>query len=205
MPILELITASKDVLLAIAGATTAIVAVIGLQNWNRQLRGTAYFDVARGMAKATYKLRDEIQICRSPLIRAGEFPSDYKNFGSDKNPETESHAYAFVFSNRWQPVYAAIQAFDTQTLEAEALWGASIREKTNQVRDLLRTLNAAIDAYVSNSASGNQDFQQDREFGVKIRSEVFASPTDKTNVLSSDLDAAIQAIESELRPHLKRG
>ena len=205
MPTLEIVTAIKDVVLAIAGATTAAVAVLGLKTWSRQLRGTADFEVARKLAKATYKLRDEIQIYRSPLIRSSEFPEGQRNGGTTERAEQRANGYGHVFSARWEPVYAALQEFDTQTLEAEALWGTSIRAKTDELRRLLRVLGAATEAYIDNEHSGGEHFKSDREFGVKIRSEVFASPQAQDNELSNKFQSAVKAVEVELRPHLKRG
>lgn len=204
MPTLEIVTAIKDVVLAIAGAVTAVVAVLGLKTWSRQLRGTADFEVARKLAKATYKLRDEIQIYRSPLIRSSEFPDGQRDDGSTDRTEKSANAYGHVFSARWEPVYAALQEFDTQTLEAEALWGTSVRTKTDELRRLLRVLGAATEAYIDNERSGGEHFKSDREFGVKIRSEVFASPQAQDNELSNKFQSAVQAIEVELKPHLKR-
>ena len=149
MNVKEIITAVKDVFLAIAGATTATVAVIGLNNWNRELRGKATFEVARGLAKATYKLRDEINGCRSPLVRGTEFPDDYDLASSRKTAALEAKAYAHMYSNRWAPVWSAVQEFDTHTLEAEALWGSVIRMKTDELRKVVRELNIAIEAAVS--------------------------------------------------------
>lgn len=202
---LEIVAATKDVFLAIAGAVTAVVAVVGLKTWSRQLRGTADFEVARKLAKATYKLRDEIQICRSPLIRSSEFPDGQRSDGSTDRTETCVNAYGHIFSARWEPVYAALQEFDTQTLEAEALWGTSVRTKTDELRRLLRELWAATEAYIDNERTGGEHFKSDREFGVKIRSEMFASPQAQDNELSKKFQAAVEAIEVELKPHLKRG
>lgn len=203
MTVPEFITMGKDVILAIAGAVTACVAVRGLNTWARQLKGTANFEVARKLAKATYRMRNEIQLCRSPLIRAGEFPEGHKNHLKGGGQEGGS-AYAHVFANRWAPVYEAIVEFDAQTLEAEAIWGSSIREKTDQLRLVARKLNAAMEAFISNELSDGQDFKTDRDFGVKIRSQVFASSTATDNELSMELQAAILAIEAELQPHLRR-
>ena len=205
MSTLEIVTAIKDVVLATAGIVTAVVAVLGLKTWSRQLRGTADFEVARKLAKATYKLRDEIQIYRSPLIRSSEFPDGQRDDRSTDRTETYAKAYGHVFSARWKPVYAALQEFDTQTLEAEALWGTSIRTKTDELRRLLRVLWAATEAYIDNERSGGEHFKSDREFGVKIRLEVFASPQAQDNELSKKFQTAVLAIEVELKPHLKRG
>jgi hypothetical protein len=69
----------------------------------------------------------------------------------------------------------------------------------------LRELWAATEAYIDNESSGGEHFKSDREFGVKIRSEMFASPQAQDNGLSKKFQAAVQAIEVELKPHLKRG
>jgi hypothetical protein len=198
----EVITAAKDCVLAFAALATSIIAGIGLQTWNRQLKGTANFEVARSLAKATYKLRDDLRMCRSPFISTSEFPAGYNSLRSDAQ-ETAA-AYGHVYSNRWKPVFTALQEFDAQTLEGEALWGGKIRETTDQLRKVVRQLNAALDAFISDKASGGRDFESDRNFGVKIRSEISASDSDEKNLLNISTSSAISAIESELRPHLKR-
>jgi len=205
MTIPEIIAAAKDLFLAIAGATTATVAVIGLNNWNREVRGKATFEVARGLAKTTYKLRDALKSCRSPLIRGTEFPDEYNVAGPRKSSEQEAQAYAHIYANRWAPVWSALQEFDTHTLEAEAMWGSGIRTKTDELRKGVRELNVAIEAVVANAASGGEDFSTDREFGKKMRSTVAATPGDAKNEFTVNLEAAVRGIEDELRPHLKRG
>lgn len=204
MPIIEIITAIKDLSLTVAGVVTAVVAIRGLRNWNRELKGKAAFEVARGLAKATYRLRDEIRMCRSPLLTAREFPEGYGELSRNKTPENEAQAYAHIFTNRWNSVFASLQEFDTQTLEAEALWNNSIREKTDALRKLVRKLNVAIEAFIANERSGGKDFSSDKEFGRDIRSTVFASPTDADNKLSASIESSISFIQDELRPHLRR-
>lgn len=201
----EIIAAAKDIVLAIAAAVTASVAVRGLSTWNRELKGKAAFDVARALAKSAYKLRDELQSCRSPLIRSAEFPAEHHASGSKRTPEQEAQAYAHVYSNRWSPVWGALQKFDTHTLEAEALWGAGVREKTDQLRKVVREVNVAIEAVIANASSGGEDFSTDREFGKQMRSTVAAVPGDEKNEVNAKLAAAIRGVEDELRPHLQRG
>jgi hypothetical protein len=200
----EIITAIKDVLLGGAAVATASVAVIGLKNWSRELRGKADFDVARGLIRATYKLRDEIRACRSPFIRGQEFPEGYYDPAKKSTPENEAQGWAHVYKNRWQPVWGAIQEFDAQTLEAEALWGGGIREKTDKLRECVAELNSAIDAIISDKASGGRDFESDQEFGRKMRSIASASGSDSKNELSKKIAEAVTGIEDKIRPHLKR-
>lgn len=201
----EIITAIKDVLLGAAAVTTAVVAVLGLRKWRQELEGKAHFDVARNLIRATYRLRDEIRTCRSPFYSAYEFPEGYGKGGpgAERSAEEEARAWIHIYKNRWDPVWKALQDFDSHTLEAEALWGAAIRTKTDALRQCVRELNAAIDAVIRDKASGGEDFK-DREFGKEMRSMVAASPGDEKNAFNQTMAKAIPGIEEELRPHLRR-
>lgn len=73
----------KDLALAGAAVVTAWVAVLGLRKWREELRGKTDFEVARALARATYKVRDDLAACRMPLIRSSEFPADYSAAAPD--------------------------------------------------------------------------------------------------------------------------
>ena len=203
MTIPEIITASKDVLLGGAAVTMAIVAVRGLQSWSRELRGKTEFEIAMGLIKATYKLRDELAICRSPFIRAQEFPESYYGSLGGHSPEKDTEAYAYVYKNRWEPVWEAIQNFDTHVLEAEALWGNEIRERADQLRQCTRELNASLQSFLDDKASGGKHFEADKDFGEKIRMQVSAMK-EKENELTKQITGSVGNIQDFIRPHLKR-
>lgn len=200
----EWITAGKDVVLGLAAATTAIVALIGLRKWRQELHGKAHFDAARGLIRATYKLRDELRICRSPFYSAHEFPENYDS-RRERSTEEETRAWVYIYKNRWAPVWNAIQEFDSQTLEAEALWGTGIRSMTDALRKCVRELNVAIDAVIADKAVGGENFKADREFGKSVRAIVATAGDDAKNELSQKVANAISGIEEEIRPHLRRG
>lgn len=203
MTAIEIVTMVKDALVAVAAATTAIVAVMGLSSWNRELRGKAAFDVARSLARATYKLRDELRDCRSPFISGGEYPEGYGGHMGSTSSREEADALSYVYRNRWKHVAEALEPFDTHTLEAEAMWGANIRSKTDQFRQCLRELRAAIDAVVEDTAQGGENFKADRDFAKDMRSKV-STYSGKDNPLTQRIESSISEIEGELRPYLKR-
>jgi hypothetical protein len=186
-----------------AAVTTALVAVSGLKKWRQELEGKSQFDAARGLVKSTYKLRDQLQICRSPFYGAHEFPTDYKGGLGANSTEEETRAWVHVYKNRWDSVWNAIQEFDSQTLEAEALWGASIRAKTDALRQCVREVNAAIDAVIGDKAVGGENFKADKAFAKAMRSIVAASRDDEKNEMNQKLSKAISSIEDEVRPHLR--
>jgi hypothetical protein len=204
MPILQIITLIKDILLGLAAITTACVAIIGLNKWKREIKGKADFEAAQSLIQATYKLRDAISICRSSFIGGSEFPEGY-TFGAScaHSPEVHGQAYAHVYQKRWEPVLRAIQDFDTFTLEAEALWGVRIRSKTDELCQRIAELRGSIEAVIGDKASGGEDFRTDPKFGEEMRSIVSGSGSEKDEFWQR-IKKAIVDIEKEVRPHLKR-
>lgn len=120
MRTLDIITAVKDTALGSAAIVTAIVAYRGLRKWREELRGRVDFKVARGLIRATYRLGDKLRAARSPFVSASEFPSTYRSPGNATTDE-EARALAQVFKHRWEPIVDALQEFEAQALEAEAL------------------------------------------------------------------------------------
>jgi hypothetical protein len=199
-------SALKDLALAGAAIVTAWVAVRGLQKWREELRGKTDFEIARGLARAMYKLRDELAACRAPLIRSAEYPPDYNPPapGQPKNHAAEANALAHVYNNRWKPVTDALREFDAQRLEAEALWGPAIRKEAEPLHRCATTVFVAIESILDNARAGGTHFEADREFGRRTRSQAHAPSTATDNPLSNDVAAAVSAIEGTLSGHLKR-
>jgi hypothetical protein len=192
---IEIFNVAKEALLAIAAMVTAGAAVSGLRTWKRELKGKAEFEAARGLARATYKLRDELGYARAPFIRGNEFPAE--DFESAK-------AYEHLFTNRWRPVIEAINSFEAAALEAESLWGASIRPNTDKMMTCVRTLRVATEAVLEDKLTKGENFKADRDFGKRMRQDVFGSASSADNPLSVALTAAVADIEETLKPHLAR-
>ncbi|MCK2045595.1 MULTISPECIES: hypothetical protein [Chromohalobacter] len=198
---MEAISIAKEVLVSIAAATTAIVAVLGLRSWSRELRGRTQFEVARQLIRATYRVRDELRYCRTPFIQGAEFPADYPAV-EGATPEQEAKAWAHIYQNRWEPVRDALRELDAQLLEAEALWGSDIRKAGDALRLCARELQVAMEAIIDDKAVGGQNFQSDRDFAKKMRSTAHASATSQDNELTNKIQDAVSSIERHVRPHL---
>lgn len=198
----EFFSIIKDIALAGAAVTTVYVAYSGVEKWQKELKGKASFEVARELIKSIYKLRDELGYCRSPFIAAAEFPEGYRGSLSSCTRDERGEAWAHVYSKRWAPVGTAMQGFDSAILEAEALWGNEIKGKAKELRQCVRHLQVDIEAVISNEYSGGEDFK-DRDFSKKVRSAV-SDTKSKDNELTNKINAAIEGLETEIRPHLAR-
>lgn len=204
MTAVEIATVVKEVVLTGAALATAIVAVRGIRTWSVELRGKTAFEVARGLMLATYRLRDAVHACRSPFISCGEFPAGYRGQGTATAQE-ELDAWAHVYKNRWAPVWEALQDYDARALEAEALWGREIRQKTDKLRECIAELSTAIEAFLHDKYNRGEDFRADREFAKEMRAKLAAGLGSSDNRLSRAIQERIDAIEKEVRPHVGAG
>lgn len=118
-------------------------------------------------------------------------------------PGKEGQAWAYVYSKRWEPVGVAVQAFDAATLDAEALWGKAIKEKTIELRKCVRSLQVDIEAFIRNKYSGGQNFK-DGDFRRKVEEGIWDIKPEE-NEVTQRINNAIEGIESEIRLHLSRG
>ena len=98
MTLSEVISIGKDIFLAIAAAITAIVAVMGLRSWSRELKGKAEFEAARNLALATYKLRDALRECRSPFYEISELAGYNPGWGGSADQAEANQLLIFIRS-----------------------------------------------------------------------------------------------------------
>ncbi len=202
----EIITASKDVLLGFAAIITASVAILGLKKWSVELKGKAEFEAARNLIRATYKLRDAIQSCRSPFMSTYEYPESSQDnlITSSTKQEQEAEALAYAYNNRMQPVWDALRELDLHTLEAEVLWGKGIRVHTDQLRRCVNRLFVAIQDHIENKKSGGKNFKKNEAYAKRTRNTIYASLEDKDNKLSTEITSVVTEIEKRVNPHLYR-
>lgn len=194
----------SDGAVGLAALGTAWMARKGVDAWSRELRGRAQFETARALLRSVLRLRDALQAARSPYILFEEFSEAYRVAGSKRDAATVVDGYLHMFNSRWAPVWEAYSDVQAQALEAEALWGAKVRSKAEDVRTVVRLANSAVHAYLDNLRADNAHFNDNPEFGQKVRSEALASHADEDNALNRQLRDAVKAVEDELQPHLRR-
>ncbi|MCU7807335.1 MAG: hypothetical protein KZQ73_05630 [Candidatus Thiodiazotropha sp. (ex Semelilucina semeliformis)] len=187
----------KDLVVAAAAATTATAAVIGLNKWRSELRGRTYLEAYRNILRATYKLREEVRMCRSRLIRAQEFPEDADP--NSENREEQLKAYAHVYRNRWNPVREAVVEHETWLTEAEVLWGKEARELGEVIQKLVHELFVSIESYLEDLSVPPED--RDKEFTKSLRKKMHGSPEDEW---FQKLVDAIDSFESFLKSNVAK-
>lgn len=198
----------KDIITIASLITAGIVAIKGLRTWRHQLRGTADYELAKRILKATYRLRDALQTVRNPLIPAGEIDSAIKEMQIDiKSPEERfgKAVIGAVYQQRWKYVQECYQALEVEALEAETLWGPGAREAILAIRENVNSLLAALHLYLRDEMQPHGHRILDdagRESVERIVFSMSSNPAEDKYL--GKLEAAIGQIEKIVRPRLIR-
>jgi hypothetical protein len=201
------LTFLKDLFTIASLTIAAAVAIMGLRTWRRQLKGTANYELAKRLLKATYQLRDALQAVRSPLMMAGEIAHAIKEAQLAIKPGDDNYhadGNAAVYQLRWKPVVEAYQALEVEAVEAEALWGSEARAATTAIRKSINSLSAALDLYLRDMQPHGARILDNasRETFQRIVYSVSQNPDEDSYL--HDLTAAIASIEAFAKPHLTR-
>lgn len=198
--------AAQKIATALAALVAAWVAVQGLRAWQVQLQGKAEYDLARRVLRAAFKVRDQIAQVRSPSVPLGEMVQAYKDAGLDPDgvdiTRDMKRCDSLVYQRRWQPLAGALSDLSLEMLEAEVLWGDTVRECERRLQRCTGELNAALSLYLRDIHADNFRHPEkaaeriDRQFAI-----VYAIEAD--DEFARKIDGAIEMFETTFRPHLR--
>lgn len=191
---LDLFEIGKDVVTAAAAATVAVVAIVGLRTWRRQLKGKTEYELSRRLLRATYALREEFNRVRNPLMLGAEIATAFEE--AEVDPKSEERLPEVVYDYRWRFLQRALNDLNLESLEAEVLWGPEADKPLQPLRECAGDLWAALGEYVSR---GEED--TDRERLIQLRRTIHGGGQD--DPLAKRLEMAVEGIERFVRPHLK--
>jgi hypothetical protein len=198
---------AKDTVLTIAAVVGAYVALRGLSTWNRQLKGGVEYDLTRRILKCTYRLREAIKGVRNPVIWANEMPTPPDTEASKMSKELQRHyGLANAYQKRWDKVTEVRTDLQTEMLEAEAIWGRIVYEKFEPLFKLQQELFSFV--YINVSARDPDKPEQSRaayqEIMQKKRDILYDLSSETPDEYTQDVTRAVEAIESFLKPHLRK-
>lgn len=116
------VTAIANIVLAVSAATGAVVAIVGLRTWRRELRGRTDFDLARRVMLAVYELRNEFRHVRNVFT-----------------PDS--------FDTGYEQLNRKASQLDAALLEAEVLWGDKLRPAKEKLKECLDSWRTALGRY----------------------------------------------------------
>ncbi len=105
--VLDLSFSVRDLLLVVPAWTGAVVAILGLNAWRRQLRGKDDYELARRLLRATYRYRDSLRRARTSFA-----------FESPKPGQTPRDFEREVWWHRFEPLENARRKLEAELLES---------------------------------------------------------------------------------------
>jgi len=176
MTLQDWVSLIKDIITSLAAIIAAIVAILGLQAWKKQLAGKKEYELAHRLLTDTYKFREALAGVR------------YWNTSS-----SESGIKA-MYVERWQKVQEATIELDSTSLEAEAIWGSVVRENLQPLRQCADKLYATIGYYLDDLERPQLDEKEKFQIGFDDHSE--------DNNFSKEIYEAVKKMEKFLEPYL---
>lgn len=200
------LSATREAVVTVAALTGAIVAVLGLNAWRRQLRGRTEYEVGLAVLRAAYKVRDAISVVRHPFMSSGEQASAMAELDQDTDDspdedpdERVNRSTAAAYQVRWQRVLDAMQELDVACVEAEVLWGKDATEPIRQLRKCVPELSVALSEYLREKQTRLTIHRPARDL-EDVERIVFGISDDP---FSGRVRAAVEAVEQFVRPKLK--
>lgn len=175
-----------------------------LASWKRQRIAERRFDHAEATLAATYKVREAIEIIRSPILHSFETEKAKAELEVDPswNPiipkERKDRLYtAQAYIMRIRSTADAWDDLQSVMPLAKALFDDRLEEALAQLLRVRWLLRVNADAYVDLDGT-------DKDFGVKVRSEL-CSPLDKgEDAISVSAREQLQMIEDTCLPVLRQ-
>jgi hypothetical protein len=197
----------KDVLVAVAAVVGAVVAIRGLNTWNRQLKGSAEYDLARRILKVSYRLRDAIKGVRYPAMWGVEMPNPPAEEAKRmSHEETDYYSKSHAYQARWQKVSDVRTDLQAELLEAQVLWSGELNKLFEALFKLEHELFVAVQNYLSLcNPKGSEAMKTAIEKrDLNARDILYDSLEEGGDEFTKAVTRAIAPIEEYLKPHLRR-
>lgn len=204
MEILELLQWNwKDIIEVLFWLGTLLIVWIWLQTWKRQLKWTIEYELAKKILHRVYQAERYFNQVRSPVISAYIDPSD--------TPEKKHEKYHQIYKTRIDPLFSVIEELNVDILEAEVLWGNSLKELVYEMFRHLRELQVWVEEYIK-IKSGLPGYTDDYPLDLKkeYREIIYWKQlwyfTDyhKDDRFALEFERKIKNTENYLKPFLRK-
>lgn len=210
IPLLQTyVTLIKDILSIFSIIVLAVIAIVGLQTWKKQLKGKTEYELARRLLRAVYKTRDAIRLVRTPFASASEIAASVNEAGiipDPQDPDYHNQNQGALYQRRWKKVLEAMAELDVEAFEAEVIWDKEIRDVLIPLRQQVGLLHLNIERYLRNLNQPSRRLPK-AEMLEKIDETIYdfhdLTDTKSDNPFTVRTAEVISDIENYLRPRIK--
>jgi hypothetical protein len=199
----------KDIFSIISTIILAVIAIIGLQTWKKQLKGKTEYELARRLLRAVYETRDAIKLIRNPFASASEISAAVSEAGIDldpKDPEFYVQSQSALYQRRWKKIEEAMADLDLEAFEAEVIWGNEVKDVLMPLRQQVGELHSFVELYLRNLNQPSRRLPNENML-EKIDKAIYdfhdLTDTESDNPFTAKTSKVISKIEDYLRPRIK--
>ncbi len=185
----------------------AIVAVMGLNTWKKQLVGQKDYELAHRMLVSVFKYRDAIDGVRHPAMWVNEMPYPPEDQAKKMSREQiRFYGTAEAYQKRWDKVREARSAIYADSLEAEALWGNGLEGILKKAYTLEQELVSYIRTHLVTIDPDADERRKESYRAIldKKREVIYDDLGEEPDEYKKDFREAVKGIEEYLKPKLGR-
>jgi len=198
------VTLIKDIVIILSTAIAAVIAILGLQTWKKQLKGKTEYELAQKILRTTYQFREALAWVRYPIVFENEELGAAEEVISKNSPsanKTFGRKQRAIYERRWQKVREASIELDSFPIEAEAIWGQAAKQSFKPLLNCAGTLFSTLVVYLDRMEHAEVSYSHEAK--IKDHQIVFAAPDEKDNFFTDEITGAIRKIENFPKPYLK--
>lgn len=194
----------KNIITIVAAIIGAIVAILGLRAWRRQLQGKTEYEISKDILKSVYTLVEAIKVVRNPFVSSGEINSSLKDEGLDLDIRDDDYDFIstrIVFHRRWKMVSDALSSLSLVMIEAKVILGNDIDGLFLPLNEQVRELWNGIDTVLRSMNFRLRDSLKPDELQI-ARSITYGIHDDGTDKYSNRLKRNVEKIEEHFQQFL---
>ncbi|MDD4695795.1 MAG: hypothetical protein PHW42_05135 [Patescibacteria group bacterium] len=186
----------KDSITLILSIIGLCIAYSGLKTWKNQLRGTTKYKIAKDILINTFKLRDEIDYARSPLMTSAEMQN-----ASTKKLESVDDLNFRAHRKRLMKLNDAKSKLEVVKLEADAVFG---KKETTDIKELIvkvYDINSSFNSFYE--IKGIEDITEAEQKIIQEDRYILYGTGSEKDKFNNETKKLIDNIELKFRQYLK--
>jgi len=197
----EFISVISDMFVGISALTVAVLGIVGLYQWKRELTGKIKIDVARAMAKKALQFRDEAKSTRSPFTFSGE-SAERERDENESLDKTHLLDEFYARRNRLILLQETLRELYELSWEAEILIDGKIANHLVPLEKIFRELFASTEAYFQTNLERVDRAKpaDPEEWIMEHYQRIYGTSDDD---FSKSIDAAVNNLNEELKAIIK--
>lgn len=200
-----MISIVSDIIVALSAVVVAVIALIGLNSWRKELGGKAKFELARDIILLSLKLEANFNWARYPLSTSWE-SAERKQKVNESSTEAALFDQWYIRRQRLQPLLENLQKIEELCFESEVLLdiesSKQVSEAVNVFKECWAELSTSIEDYFGTKYEEiiKGSAIPDQHWLIELSEEIYARSNDK---MSKRIKEAKEKLVKVLKVYVK--